>query len=397
MKLIHLSDLHIGKKVNGFSMIEDQKYILEKILGIIDDEKPDGIIIAGDVYDKSAPAEEAVKLLDDFLTKLAERKQQVFIISGNHDSASKLSFGARLMDKSGIHIAGEYSGKTETHILDDGDIRVKIHMLPYISKVSVRAAFPDEAEEINDTTDACRVAVGHMETDSDACNVLIAHQFVTGAEISGSEEAAGIYNSDIEKSDIVIGGVNNIDVSVFEKFDYVALGHIHRPQSVGRDTVRYCGTPLKYSFSEVNHKKSVSVVEIERDTDDLDYKISVRTEELKPLRDMREIRGDFESLINKQNYEGTNREDYIHAILTNENDVLNVIERLRTVYPNIMKISYDNERTRKSSVISDIFQIEKKSPLEIFKDFYKMQNGTEMSDEQVKLVTEIIDEIFREG
>lgn len=249
MRLIHLSDLHIGKRVNEFSMLEDQEYILKRILNIIDDKKPDGVIIAGDVYDRTMPSEDAVKLLDWFLTSLAKRKLQVYIISGNHDSAVKLSFASGLIDLSGIHIAPVYNGKVEPMRLEGSDgISADIYMLPFVKPVTVKNIFKDEAEDIKDYTSACRVAIEHMDIDETATNILVAHQFVTGAERSDSEEN--------------IGGLDNVDVGVFAPFDYVALGHIHGPQKVGRDTVRYSGTPLKYSLSEAKHHKSVTVIDI---------------------------------------------------------------------------------------------------------------------------------------
>lgn len=387
MRLIHLSDLHIGKRVNEFSMLEDQEYILKEILGIIDEEKPDGVIIAGDVYDKSVPGEEAVKLLDSFLTSLAKRKLQVYMISGNHDSAAKLAFASKLIDLSGIHISPVYdksrfAGNERKKLapLELGDLdgfTVKIHMLPFVKPATVRAVFPEEADEINDYTDACQVAIEHMEIEESETNILVAHQFVTGAERSESEEN--------------VGGLDNVDVSVFEPFDYVALGHIHGPQKVGRETVRYCGTPLKYSLSEAKHTKSVTVIDIPENK-----KVDIRTVPLTPLHELREIKGTFDELMDKKTYEGTAVDDYLYVVITDEEDVPDALGKLRTVYPNIMKLRYDNTRTRTEQVIDDGVVIEGKSMIELFDELYEKQNNQPMNDEQRAIMLDVIGTVDKE-
>lgn len=387
MRLIHLSDLHIGKRVNEFSMLEDQEYILKEILGIIDDEQPDGVIIAGDVYDKSVPSEEAVKLLDSFLTSLAKRKLQVYIISGNHDSAAKLAFASSLIDLSGIHISPVYdsaqiammgNGVVRPYKLENGKGQmVNIYMLPFVKPAMVRSVFPDEVDGINDYTDACRVAVEHMDVDEKVTNILVAHQFVTGAVRSESEEN--------------VGGLDNVDVSVFDSFDYVALGHIHGPQKVGRETVRYCGTPLKYSLSEANHTKSVTVVDIPENK-----KIEIRTVPLVPMHELREVKGTFDELMDRRNYEGTAVDDYLYVVLTDEDDVPDALGKLRTVYPNVMKLGYDNIRTRVTQTIDDGAVLEGKKPIDLFGELYEKQNNQEMSDEQRSFVQNIIDSVWRE-
>ncbi len=387
MRFIHLSDLHIGKRVNEFSMLEDQEYILKEILGIIDDEQPDGVIIAGDVYDKSVPSEEAVKLLDSFLTSLAKRKLQVYIISGNHDSAAKLAFASSLIDLSGIHISPVYDsaqiatmgdGLVRPYKLEDGKGQVaNIYMLPFVKPAMVRAVFPDEADDIKDYTDACHVAVEHMDVDEKVTNILVAHQFVTGAVRSESEEN--------------VGGLDNVDVSVFDSFDYVALGHIHGPQKVGRETVRYCGTPLKYSLSEANHTKSVTVVDIPENK-----KIEIRTVPLVPMHELREVKGTFDELMDRRNYEGTAVDDYLYVVLTDEDDVPDALGKLRTVYPNVMKLGYDNTRTRVTQTIDDGAVLEGKKPIDLFGELYEKQNNKEMSDEQRSFVQDIIDSIWKE-
>lgn len=378
MKLIHLSDLHLGKRVSEFSMLEDQRYILEEILRIIDGERPDAVLIAGDIYDKPVPPAEAVGLFDDFLVRLARRETQVFIISGNHDSPERIAFGARLMDRSGIHLSPVYDGHVEPVALEDEHGTVNIYMLPFLKPAHVRRFFPEE--EIDSYTDALRTAVRAMEIDPAARNVLVTHQFVTGAARCDSE-------------DISVGGTDNVDVTAFDGFDYVALGHIHNPQQVVRETVRYCGTPLKYSFSEAGHEKSVTVAELGEKGD-----ISIRTAPLIPLRDMKELRGSYEDLTRRSFYENTTwREDYTHITLTDEEDIPDAVGKLRVIYRNLMKLDYDNRRTRSGGEILGSGQVEKKSPLELFSELYEKQNNQPMTEEQRTFAAGLIGTIWEDG
>ncbi len=375
MKLIHLSDLHLGKRLNEFSLIEDQKYILTKIINVIDDEKPDAILIAGDIYDKSVPSAEAVELFDDFVVRLAKRSLQVFVISGNHDSAERLAFGNRLMDRSGIHFSPVYNGEIMPLTLSDEYGEVKIYMLPFIKPAHVRRFYPEETVETY--TDAIRIAIGNMQVPGDSRNILITHQFVTGASRTESEE-------------ISVGGSDNVDASVFDKFDYVALGHIHRPQNVGSEKIRYCGTPLKYSFSEANDRKSVSIVEI-----GANGAVSIRETPLAPLRDMVELKGKYEELMLKSFYEGkTYQEDYTHITLTDEEDIPDALAKLRVVYHNLMKLDYDNARTRHRVEIGAAEDIETKSPLQLFSEFYLKQNGVEMNHEETEFMCSLIEKVW---
>ena len=376
MKFVHLSDLHLGKRVNEYSMLEDQEYILTKIINIIDDEKAAGVIIAGDVYDKSIPSAEAVQMFDDFLTRLAKRNLQVFIISGNHDSPERMSFGSRLMDQSGIHISQVYSGKIEPFALKDEHGIINVYMLPFVKPAHVKR-FSDES--IESYTDAIRVAVAEMNVDQSARNLLITHQFVTGATRSESE-------------DISVGGSDNVDVSVFDGFDYVALGHIHSPQNCTSERVRYCGTPLKYSFSEAKDNKSVTVVEIAEKGS-----LSVETISLVPMRDMVEIKGRYNEIMLKSFYENTSyQEDYIHITLTDEEDIVDAIGKLRTVYHNLMKLDYDNKRTRSVAQVDGAVDVETKTPIELFSDFYELQNNQPMSDEQKAFVEDLIEQVWED-
>lgn len=375
MKLIHLSDLHLGKRVNEFSMLEDQQYILEEILRIIDSEKPDGVLIAGDVYDKTVPSAEAVTLLDEFLVQLSKRDTQTFLISGNHDSAERLAFGGRLMEQSGIHIARVYNGVLAPLTLRDEYGPVDLYLLPFLRPVQVRRFFPES--EIATYTEAMAAVLGAADIDKTHRNVLVTHQFVTGAQTCDSEELS-------------VGGTDNVDVSVFDDFDYVALGHIHGPQKIGRETVRYCGTPLKYSFSEVGHKKSVTVVELAEKGS-----VVIRTVPLVPKRDMSELRGAYNELMLRENYEGKPfRNDYLRITLTDEEDIPNAVNNLRTVYPYIMRLDYDNRRTRTESHVDGAEQVERKRPLTLLEEFYESQNGQPMSEEQRSFAKQLMERIW---
>ena len=375
MKLIHLSDLHLGKRVNEFSMLEDQQYILEEILRIIDSEKPDGVLIAGDVYDKTVPSAEAVTLLDEFLVQLSKRDTQTFLISGNHDSAERLAFGGRLMEQSGIHIARVYNGVLAPLTLRDEYGPVDLYLLPFLRPVQVRRFFTES--EIATYTEAMAAVLGAADIDKTHRNVLVTHQFVTGAQTCDSEELS-------------VGGTDNVDVSVFDDFDYVALGHIHGPQKIGRETVRYCGTPLKYSFSEVGHKKSVTVVELAEKGS-----VAIRTVPLVPKRDMSELRGAYNELMLRENYEGKPfRNDYLRITLTDEEDIPNAVNNLRTVYPYIMRLDYDNRRTRTESHVDGAEQVERKRPLTLLEEFYESQNGQPMSEEQRSFAKQLMERIW---
>ena len=375
MKLFHLSDLHIGKRVNEFSMIEDQKYILKRILDLAEEEKPDGIILAGDVYDKQIPSAEAVQVFDEFITRLAGRAIPVFIISGNHDSAERLAFGGRLLNSRGIYLSPVYDGSVTKIPLKDQYGTVWIHLLPFIRPSTVRHVFENEADLVTDVQTAAETVIRHMEIDLKDRNILIAHQFVTGA-------------SRCESEDVQVGGLDNIDAAVFTPFDYTALGHIHSPQNVGTDRVRYCGTPLKYSFSEVDQEKSITVVELEK-------KGTVRTSllPLKPLRDMRKLRGTYLELTDRSFYRDMNREDYIQVTLTDEDDVPDGLQKLRVIYPNIMQLLYDNQRTKTTQEVDAAQAVEKKTEIELFYEFYELQNNQPMTKQQKDFAEQLIREI----
>lgn len=437
MKLLHISDLHIGKRVNEFSMIEDQKYILRQILTIADQQQADGVMIAGDIYDKPVPSAEAVQVFDWFLTELADRGKKVYAVSGNHDSAERIAFGAQLMRGRGVYVSPVYRGETAKYTLTDAYGEMNIYLLPFIkpavvrhalegltdtdadytqeevlsdaaetekaskvlpescyeteksSKVSSESCYETEklskvlSESCYETEkpskvspesyhDAVEIAIERMNVDTSKRNILIAHQFVTGAGRCDSEEVS-------------VGGLDNVESEVFDAFDYVALGHIHSPQFIKRETLRYCGTPLKYSFSEADQEKSVTVVEFAEKGN-----IQLSTVPLVPLRDMRRIRGTYLEVTARTFYQEFNKEDYVQVTLTDEEDIPDGLQKLRIIYPNLMRLEYDNSRTKQSHMIERAEDIEQKSEQELFAEFYELQNNQPMNTEQAAFVAQLI-------
>ena len=423
MKLLHISDLHIGKRVNEFSMIEDQKYILRQILTIADQQQADGVMIAGDIYDKPVPSAEAVQVFDWFLTELADRGKKVYAVSGNHDSAERIAFGAQLMRGRGVYVSPVYRGETAKYTLTDAYGEMNIYLLPFIKPAVVRHALegltdtdadytqeevlsdaaetekaskvlPESCYETEKSSkvssescyetekpskvspesyhDAVEIAIERMNVDTSKRNILIAHQFVTGAGRCDSEEVS-------------VGGLDNVESEVFDAFDYVALGHIHSPQFIKRETLRYCGTPLKYSFSEADQEKSVTVVEFAEKGN-----IQLSTVPLVPLRDMRRIRGTYLEVTARTFYQEFNKEDYVQVTLTDEEDIPDGLQKLRIIYPNLMRLEYDNSRTKQSHMIERAEDIEQKSEQELFAEFYELQNNQPMNTEQAAFVAQLI-------
>ena len=407
MKFIHTADLHIGKIVCEHSMLDEQRRILARILEAVDSEKPDAVLIAGDVYDKPVPSAEAVAVLDDFLVELAARKVRTFVLSGNHDSAERIAFGGRLMEKSGVHVSQVYDGKFTPVTLSDSEGEVDVWMLPFVRPVNVRAclAGDDERDAVKDYTSAVKAAIAQMHFTPGRRNVLIAHQFVTGAERSESEEN--------------VGGLDNVDATVFAAFDYVALGHIHKPQNVlkgddGTVRARYSGTPLKYSLSEAVHKKSLTVVELGAAANAVDVAgdlfagnagagmraaLQIREIPLVPLHDVREIRGTFAEIVspefrNAQVAAGNKLDDFVYVKLTDENDVPDAAQKLRGIYPNLMMLAYDNERTRNQADVGIAEAVDEKKPMELFGEFFEGRNGCAMNAEETEFVQDLINGIW---
>lgn len=380
MKLMHLADLHLGKRVNGFSMMEDQEYILNRILEIMEEEQPDGLLIAGDVYDKTIPPAEAVRLMDDFLTAVAAKHVPVFLISGNHDSAERVAFGHQLMQGSGIWISPVYDGTIRHHTLEDRWGEVNIYLIPFLRPSVVRSFFPDV--EIEDYTDALRTIIEDLQVDTSRRNVVLAHQFVT---------AAGALPETCDSEQLSVGGLDRVDGSVFSPFDYTALGHLHGPQRVGSETIRYAGSPLKYSFSELHQKKSVTVAELREKGE-----AEIRQIPLQPRREMIELRGTFEEILAEARKKGELQTDYYHMILTDETDVVDALSRLREYYPNIMLLDYDNWRTRSQKEVEQLDRVEERTPGELFAALYEQQNGQEMDSDRKEYLDGLIREIWEE-
>lgn len=394
MKFIHTADLHIGKSVCEHSLLDEQRFILASILDVVKREKPDAFLVAGDVYDKSVPSAEAVAVLDDFLVRLSETGTKVFVLSGNHDSAERIAFGGRLMADRGVYMSPVYSGAFTPVTLKDESGEVDVWMLPFVRPATVRACLESDEDraQVTDYTSAMRMAIAQMKLTAGRRNVLLAHQFVTGAERSDSEEN--------------VGGLDNVDASVFEGFDYVALGHIHKPQNVAKDEagmarVRYSGTPLKYSLSEASHKKSLTVIELGVKAEIGLANIDVREIPLTPEHDVREIRGTFAELVSpefqrKQLADGFKLDDYVYVKLTDENDVPDAALKLRGIYPNLMMLDYDNERTRNQKIVVGEGKAEQKTPMELFGEFFSDMTKRELNEEESEFVRDMIESIWEE-
>lgn len=376
MRFLHLSDLHLGKRVCEFSMLEDQQFILEQILALLDSHPVDAVLLAGDLYDKPVPPAEAVRLLDWFLTELSRRGLPVFAVSGNHDSADRVAFGSALLAESRVYVSPVFSGIPAPVTLTDAYGPVDLYLLPFLKPAAVHHVFPDEP--IESYNDALAYVLDRMQPDPGRRSVLVAHQFVAGAASCESEEPS-------------VGGIDWVDASLFDRFDYVALGHLHSPQKVGRETLRYCGTPLKYSFSEANQKKSAAFVELgPKGT------VTVTTESLTPRHDLRELKGSYMELTDRRSYEGTATDDYLHITLTDEQDIPEALARLRVVYPNLMRLDYDNRRTRALQTPDAACRTEQKTPLELFSDFYRLQNDQPLSEEQAAFCQQLIEQLWKE-
>ena len=384
MKLFHLSDLHLGKIVNGVSMLEDQRFILRQILDLAEKEKPQGILIAGDVYDRAVPSTEAVDLLDDFLTQLSSKYRiSVFLVAGNHDSAERLNFGSRIFKKSGVHIAA-YPGKTlEKITLYDDFGPLHIYLLPFVRASVCRQVLNMQASSCEE---AVRCLLETTEIPTEERTVLVAHQFVIG---KGQE------NIKSDSETISIGGTDQVDADVFREFDYVALGHLHAPQCVGRQTVRYAGSPLKYSFSEVWHQKAVTKVSFGEKGD-----VSIQYLPLTPLRDMRVIKGKLTDLLSPKVWAGTDTSDYIRAVLTDEDDLFDPIGKLRQVYPNIMRLDFDNKRHRETKDEQwqiPVFTEKMDTEIELFERFYEVQNSVPLNSRQKAFMESVIKKVTTEA
>ena len=377
MRFLHLADLHIWKRVNGFSMIEDQKFVFEQVYNVIENEKIDGIIMAGDIYDKPVPSAEAVKLFDEMLTRLVSINLPIFVISGNHDSAERIGFGSDILSAAKVYMSRVYNGNLQKIELEDDYGKINVYLLPFIKPATVKNIYKEA--EIKDYDDALEYVLSQEKIDKTKRNVIVSHQFVTGALRSESEEVS-------------VGGLDNVSVENYEAFDYVALGHIHRAQQMGRESARYAGTLLKYSFSEEKHNKSMTIVDLKEKGN-----IEIKEIPVKPLHDLKTIKGKFSKITSEEFYKELKKEDYYRAVLTDEDDILNAIGKLKSIYPNLMSMEYDNTRTRSYSVVDNVETGETKSPLDYFEEFFEKQNGRKMSEKQRNYLLEILGEAREES
>lgn len=375
MRIAHISDLHLGKSLHNFSLIEDQEFILDQIVKNCAEKKVDVLLVAGDIYDKNVASEAGIKVLRKFLNQLVEAKIKVLLISGNHDSAERLTFGGEFMTEKGIYFSKVYDGVIEPVIFQDEFGPVNFYLLPFVKPSTVQHFFADEKIESYD--DAIRCAIKHMNVNTSERNIIIAHQNILNAERCESEEN-------------IIGGLDAVSAKVFEDFDYTALGHIHKPQIICNDVV-FCGTPLKYSTSELKHEKSMPVITLgEKGKKDYEFI------PLKPLRDLRQITGTYDEIKRMAKSDPNNKEDFIDVILTNENDVLDAISTLREDYPNIIKLTYDNKATRAAQTVENIGSVNELNPLEMFEKFYESRRGTKMGSQEKEYIQSLIEKIWGE-
>ena len=389
MKFFHLSDLHIGKQLHRYNLKEDQQVILKEVIAYAKELRPDAIVIAGDIYDKSVPSAEAVTIFDEFLTELSEITPviPILIISGNHDSPDRLNYASEILRRHHIYLVGNVPEQPEEHIekvtLQDTYGEVDFYLLPFMKPGYVRNVFVNNVPETY--ADAVREIIKREKIDyNNKRNVLVSHQFYVG-EKEGSPETC---DSEV----FSVGGIDNVDIGAVKEFDYVALGHLHGPQKIGKETVRYSGTPLKYSFSETNHKKAAVIVDVEEKG-----KINIHQIPFLPKHDMREVRGTYMEVTALDFYKDMNTDDYLHITLTDEEDIPDAIGKLRCIYPNIMKLSYDNLRTRAAGTVRGTAEVEEKSPMELLREFYELQNNQPMTDEQEEIARGMMEEIWEDG
>ena len=369
MRFLHTGDLHLGKQLNDVSLLEDQRHILGQLLDIAISEKADAVLIAGDIYQKSVPQAEAMALFDSFLTSLAENCIKVFLISGKHDSSMRISYFSSLVRASGIYASENFEGKLQTVRLQDEHGDICIHLMPFIKPIHARRWLPDAP--IASYQDAVAAVLANSPIDESCRNVLLCHQFITGSETCDSEESA-------------VGGLDNISADIFSAFDYVALGHIHKPQPMLRQTLRYSGSPLKYSFSEVNHKKSAAIVDIGKKGE-----IEIKTVPLVPMRDMRLVEGMFDDLINSHV-----SDDYVWVTLNDELPPPDARLSLTAVFPNMLKFSISNSKTRTDVDVLRADAVESMSVEELFTDFYRWQNNDAApSEAHMRTLEEILKEV----
>lgn len=376
MKFLHIGDLHIGKRVNEISMVDEQRQILKQIVRVAVTEQADAVVIAGDIYDKSVPTSEAVGVLDGFLIALTANHIPVLAVSGNHDSAERLAFAAGILEKQDVYFSKVFSGELQCVEMQDAYGVVNIWLMPFLKPALVRPFFPEA--DIRTYDDAIGCVMENCAVDTSERNILIAHQLVVAGSVIPERS---------ESETVTVGGVDSVDSALFDAFDYVALGHIHGPQWIGRETVRYCGSPLKYSFSEINHEKSVTVVDVQEKGD-----VSIKTIPLVPVHDMREIRGPIEELLSPIVVAAGDPEDYMHVTLTDEG-VMDAAAKVRSVYPNLMKLDFDNTQTRENRAIGIADMKKRATDLELFSLFYESQNNESLMGKKLEKMKQMFEEV----
>lgn len=375
MRILHLADLHLGKKVNGFNMIEDQAFAMKEIVKVVDEEAVDVVVIAGDIYDQSVPSSESMGVFDDFLTSLRKLDIKIIMVAGNHDSVERLSFASRLMTNSEIYISKPFKNTIEKVVLEDGYGEINFYLMPFLKPIYVKAYHEDV--KIDDFQTAINLVTKNIDLDESKRNVMISHQFIIGAEQSDSEE-------------LYLGGSEAISIDTYEGYDYVALGHIHKKQSFRDGKIRYPGSLLKYSKSEVNYSKALTIVDMKEKG-----QVEIVEKQINNLRDMRIIEGYFEDIIEHAPAD-LHKEDYVHINLFDEDQVFDAQSRLRDIYPNLMSLMYSNMQQMLDVESIDIDLENKKDPFELFNEFYEYRKNKKLDYEKKVLVKEIINDVWGE-
>lgn len=373
MRLLHLADLHIGKRVNGYNMLEDQRFAFAEILKLIDREDVQAILLSGDIYDLSNPSTEAMTLFDDLLNAFSNRDLAVFIIAGNHDSAARLAFAKNLVKSHQIHISRPFDGQVEKITLEDDYGDLHIYLLPFIKPIYVKSKLPDLA--LGDFQTALSCVLSGIDIDEEARNIILSHQFITGAETSESEE-------------LYVGGTEAISLGLYDKFDYVAMGHIHKKQAFRKGQVRYPGSLLKYSKSEANYNKAITIVDIREKGN-----ITVEEHKINYLRDMRLIEGNFDNIMKNAHFD-ENRDDYIHVNLFDKEEILDAMSRLRDLYPNIMSLVYTRRELKENLSVGVAKKVDQKDPLTLFKEFYESKRNQALDEEKEALMADFIQAVW---
>lgn len=395
MKILHTSDWHIGKIVKEMSMLGDQRYIFNQIINIIDEEKIDAVIVAGDIYDRSVAPVEAVELLDNILNSIIiEKEIPILAIAGNHDSPERIGFGSNLLRDKGLYIEGNLEKNIRKVELKDKYGNLNFYLMPYAEPAHVRHLYEDDTIRTHEDAMIKVLEDIYEEFKENDRNILITHGYITNykeeniiEEEGGIKERGGLIVSDSERP-LSIGGTDLISANIFDKFDYVALGHLHGPQKVLGDKIRYSGSPLKYSFSEVNQKKSVTIIEFEDKNN-----MNVYLRELKPLRDMRIIKGPLDKLLSKEVYEGTNVEDYISAVITDKGEIMDIMSKLKAVYPRVLEVKREGFIGDEIDKLNKAADYKDKSKLELFTEFYRDITGNELDEDKNQVIEKIMEKV----